>query len=198
MSMRRREGNKEQLILDAAVQVFARHGFHRAKISAIADLADVATGSIYLYYKDKEAILLTIFDRLWAALTNELHVIVQRSDIDATEKLDLVIDELFKIFIANPALATVFVNEQNQLITAKRGNVARHYNDFLDIAEEIIREGVRKGKFNPDIEIKLYRNFITGGLRSLLQLWALQPQTISLGRICQNVKYFSKYGLLTK
>lgn len=196
--MRKREGNKEQTILEAAVKVFAQHGYHRAKISSIAEHAKVATGSIYLYYRDKETILLTIFDKLWTALTNELQIIVKRNDIDPTEKLDLVIDELFKVFIANPALATVFVNEQNHLIKDKRGNVGKHYDNFLDIAEEIIREGVRKGQFNPDIEIKLFRHFITGGIRNVLRQWAQQPQALSLNRICNNVKYFSKNGLLIK
>jgi TetR/AcrR family transcriptional regulator, fatty acid metabolism regulator protein len=196
--MRKREGHKEQDILNAAVKVFAQHGYHRAKISSIAEHAKVATGSIYLYYRDKENILLAIFDKLWTSLTNELQIIVKRTDINPTEKLDLVIDELFKMFIANPDLATVFVNEQNHLIKDKRGNVAKHYDNFLNIAEEIIREGVRKGSFNPDLEVKLFRHFITGGIRSMLHQWAQQPQMLSLNRICQNVKYFCKNGLLIK
>ncbi|HVN48366.1 MAG TPA: TetR/AcrR family transcriptional regulator [Bacteroidota bacterium] len=196
--MRKREGNKEQAILDAAVKVFAQHGYHRAKISSIAEHAKVATGSIYLYYRDKENILLTIFDRFWTTLTAELHIIVKRTDIHPTEKLDLVIDAFFKMFIANSSLATVFVNEQNHLVKDKRSNVAKQFENYLDIAEEIIREGVRKGQFNPDIDIKLFRHYIIGGIRTVLQYWAQQPNTLSLDRICNNVKYFSKNGLLIK
>ena len=194
--MRKREGNKEQAILDAAVKVFAQHGYHRAKIASIADHAGVATGSVYLYYKNKEGILLTIFDRLWTELTDGLRIIVKRSDVDPSQKLDLVIDKLFDLFIANPALASVFVNEQHQLIKDKRGNIAKQYDDFLDLAEEIIREGVRKNKFNPDVDIKLFRCFITGGLRSVLLQWSEKPQTLSLNRVRQNAKYFIKHGLL--
>jgi len=100
--MRKREGNKEQAILDAAVKVFAQYGYHRAKISSVAEHADVATGSVYLYFENKESILLTIFDRLWTELTDGLRIIVKRSDIDPSQKLDLVIDKLFDLFIANP------------------------------------------------------------------------------------------------
>jgi TetR/AcrR family transcriptional regulator, fatty acid metabolism regulator protein len=178
------------------VKVFAQHGFHRAKISSIADHAGVATGSVYLYFKNKEGLLLTIFDRLWSELTDGLRVIVKRSDIDPLQKLDLVIDKLFDLFIANPALASVFVNEQHHLIKEKRGNVAKQYNDFLDLAEEIIREGVRRSMFNADVDIKLFRHFITGGLRSVLRQWSEQPQTLTLHRLRQNVKYFIKHGLL--
>ena len=194
--MRKREGNKEQAILDAAVKVFAQYGYHRAKISSIAEHAGVAIGSVYLYFENKESILLTIFDRLWTELTNGLQIIVKRSDIDPSQKLDLVIDKLFDLFIANPALASVFVNEQYHLIKDKRGNVAQQYDDFLDLAEEINREGVRKRKFNADIDIKLFRHFITGGLRSVLRQWSEQSQTLTLHRLRQNVKYFIKHGLL--
>ena len=194
--MRKREGNKEQSIHDAAVKVFAQHGYHRAKISSIADQAGVATGSVYLYYKNKEGILLAIFDRLWADLTDSLRIIVNRTDIDPAQKLDLVIDRLFDLFIANPALASVFVNEQHHLIKGKRGNVAKQYDDFLDLAEEIIREGVRKNQFNADVDIKLFRQFITGGLRSVLRQWSEHSQTLTLHRVRQNVKYFIKHGLL--
>jgi TetR/AcrR family transcriptional regulator, fatty acid metabolism regulator protein len=194
--MRRREGNKQQAILDASVKIFAQQGYQRAKITAIAEQAKVGTGSIYLYYKNKESILLAIFDKLWTDLINGLQEIVKRTDIDPMQKLDLVIDNFFGLFIANPALASVFVNEQQQLIRNRQGNVGRNYNNFLDLAEEIIREGVRKKMFNPDVDIKLFRQFITGGLRSVLQLWTQQPQSLTLNRVCQNAKYFIKHGLL--
>lgn len=194
--MRKREGNKEQAILNAAIKVFAKYGYHRAKISSIADQAGVATGSVYLYYENKEGILLTIFDRLWSELTDGLRIILKRADIDPSQKLDLVIDKLFDLFIANPALASVFVNEQHHLIKDKRGGVAKQYDDFLDLAEEIIREGVRKKMFNADVNIKLFRHFITGGIRSVLRQWSQHSQSLTLQQLRQNVKYFIKHGLL--
>jgi TetR/AcrR family fatty acid metabolism transcriptional regulator len=107
-----------------------------------------------------------------------------------------VIDHFFDIFIKNPSLASVFVNEQHHLIKEKRGNVAEHYNDFLDLAEEIIREGVQRKIFNPDVDIKLFRQFITGGLRSVLSHWSQQSHSLPLQRVRQNVKFFIKHGLL--
>ena len=194
--MRRREGNKDKAILDAAILTFAKHGYHKAKISSVAETAGVAVGSVYLYYDNKESILLTIFDTLWGELTQQLRLIVQRSDVDATMKLDLVIDALFDMFEANPALASVFVNEQHHLIKEKRGNVAKHYDEFLDLAEEIIREGIKQNKFDPELDIKLFRHFITGGIRSVLQLWSQTSHTFSLNRVRHNVKFFIKHGLM--
>ena len=194
--MRKREGNKEKAILDAAVKIFAQHGYHRTKVSSIAKEAEIATGSVYLYFKNKETILLTIFEQLWIELTDNLRRTVKQTDIDPSKKLDLVIDHFFDIFIKNPSLASVFVNEQQHLIKDKRGNIAKHYNDFLDLAEEIIREGVQKKIFNPEVDIKLFRQFITGGLRSVLRLWSQQSHSLSLQRVRQNVKFFIKHGLL--
>jgi TetR/AcrR family transcriptional regulator, fatty acid metabolism regulator protein len=194
--MRRREGDKEKAILEAAVKIFAQRGYHKAKISSVAEQAGIATGSIYLYFDNKEAILLTILDRLWIELTDSLQKIVKQTDIDPLKKLDLVIDKFFSNFITNPSLATVFVNEQQHLMKSRRGNIAKHYDDFFNLAEEIIREGVQKKVFNPDIDIKLFRQFIIGGMRSLLLLWSQQSQSLQLQHVQQNMKFFIKHGLL--
>jgi TetR/AcrR family transcriptional regulator, fatty acid metabolism regulator protein len=194
--MRKREGNKEKAIIEAAIKIFAQQGYHKAKISSIAEQAGIATGSVYLYFKNKEFILLTIFDQLWMGLTDNLQNIVRQTNIDPSTKLDLVIDQFFHNFITNPSLASVFVNEQYHLIKNRRGNVAKHYNDFLDLAEEIIREGVQKKVFNPDVDIKLFRHFITGGLRSVLSHWSQYSHSLPLQRVQQNAKFFIKHGLL--
>ena len=194
--MRKKEGNKEQSILDAAVKVFAQCGYHQAKVTAIAEGAGVATGSVYLYYENKEALLLTIFDQLWSNYTEALRKTVRRSDLKPTEKVDAIIDHLFNLFIKNPSLALVFVNEHHHLIRDKRGNIVKHYENFLDLAEEIYREGKQTQQFSPDVDIKIFRDFITGGLRSVLRQWAQRPQTLSLDRIRDNVKRFIKYGVV--
>jgi TetR/AcrR family fatty acid metabolism transcriptional regulator len=193
--MRKREGNKEKDILVAAVKVFAENGYHRSKVTAIAEAAGVATGSVYLYYPNKESILLKIFERLWADYTHALQETVKRSDLEPTEKLDLVIDHLFDLFVANPALAVVFVNEHPFLINNKKGNIAKYFDNFLDLAEEIIHEGVKKKVFNPDVDVKIYRHFITGGIRSVLLYWAESAPATSLDLIRLNVKYFLRNGL---
>jgi TetR/AcrR family fatty acid metabolism transcriptional regulator len=194
--MRRKEGNKEQAILDAAVKVFAQNGYHDAKIARIAEEAGVAIGSIYLYFENKEAIILAIFDRLWSRLSEGLGTTTRRTDLSPTQKLDAVIDLMFDLFIMNPSLAAVFVNEQHHLIQSRKGNVSRQFDHFLDVSEEIIREGVRKKQFNPNLDLKLFRHFIVGGMRSLLRQWSVQPSVYPLNRIRQNIKFFIKNGVL--
>ncbi len=196
--MRRKEGKKEQAILDAAVRVFSERGYHNAKIATIADRAGVATGSVYLYYRNKEALLLAIFDHIWGRLATGLAAAIKRTDLTPVQKLETAIDLMFELFILNPALATVFVNEQNFLIRNKKGSVMKQYDHYLDLAEEVIREGVRKKFFDPSLDLKLIRHFITGGLRSLLQQWTVQPSAFPLNRIRQHVKTFVKSGVLAR
>ena len=131
-------------------------------------------------------------------MTQTMRATIRRADIDPSTKLDLVVDQLFNMFIANPALAAVFVNEQHQLIQDKRGNVAKHYDDFFDLGEDIIREGIRKKMFTADVDVKLFRYFIIGGIREVLRQWSQQAQTFPLDRVRQNVKHFLKQGLLPK
>lgn len=194
--MRLREGNKGNDILIAAIKVFAESGYHNAKIHKIAELAGVATGSIYVYYKNKETILLKIFEQLWERLYNELNIISRRSDINSVEKFDAMIDLLFDVFIQDPPLAVVFVNEQNYLIQKRPKEFTPYYSRFLDLGENIVVEGINNNVFNNDIDVKIIRSFIFGGLRHLLHQWAQNPQEFPLDSIRYNVKYFSKQGLL--
>lgn len=193
--MRIKEGNKEADILQAAIEVFAKYGFHEAKISKIAELAGVSAGSIYVYYKNKEDLLHEIFKGLWNKLYHELKVIVDRSDLNAVEKFDSLIDLLFDNFIENPSLALVFVNEQIQIQRSNRKNIL--YSDkFLELGEIIVKEGINSKLFNPNIDITILRLYIFGGLRHLLHQWANYPKEFPLNIIRNNVKFISKHGLL--
>lgn len=194
--MRTKEGNKDIAILEASIRVFAQYGYHDSKMHKIAEEAGVAIGSIYLYYKNKETILLKIFSQLWERLFNEFKSTAQRTDIQADGKFDAMIDLLFDVFIKDPALALVFVNEQSQLIQRQGKDFTGYYEKFLNLGEEIVREGCRQKIFNPEIDIKIVRTFIFGGLRELLHQWASSPKTYSLISIRRNVKYLTKHGLL--
>src|SRR4029077_18593957 len=74
---RRRTDDKRQRILQAAVKVFARKGYHGAKVSEIARRADVADGTIYLYFRNKEDILVSLFDEVMAEqLESKRHEVI--------------------------------------------------------------------------------------------------------------------------
>ncbi|MEJ5263002.1 MAG: TetR/AcrR family transcriptional regulator, partial [Ignavibacterium sp.] len=142
--MRKKEGNKEQDIINAAIEVFAKQGYHEAKISEIAAIANVATGSVYLYFESKEDLLVKIFSGLWMKLISLVKSIYDRDDLSSIEKLDGFIDIVFDVFTANSKLALLFVKEQPHFLQDKDNKLNILYNNFLEIGEKIIDEGVNK------------------------------------------------------
>lgn len=193
--MRTREGNKKQDILDAAIQVFAESGYYNAKISRIAETAGVATGSVYLYFHNKEDILFTLFDRIWLELSEQLQVIVDRQDITPEQKLDGLIDMVFGVLTNNPSLAIVFVNEQSHLIQKGVGDFNVYYENFLDLGEKVLQEGMDSGEFSPEINLKIIRLFTFGGMHHLIQKWAQSPDSYPVEVMRQQVKSLIKKGI---
>ncbi len=194
--MRTKEGNKEKDILEAAVKVFAEYGYHKAKISKVAEVANVATGSVYVYFRNKEDILLKIFDNLWDQLFREFGNIADHIMMSPVQKLETMIDMVFNLFQANPSLAMVFVNEQNYLMMANQNEFTDKYLRFLDAGVRVLKEGIREKVFSPDIDPNIFKYFIFGAIRSLLLRWANDPRNFPIDKIRRNVKSLLKNGIL--
>jgi hypothetical protein len=105
------------------------------------------------------------------------------------------VDLLFDTFASNPSLAIVFVNEQQEVQRAGKGDYSAYYTDFLDRAEQVIVDGIRTGEFHNGFDVSLLRSFVLGGLRRLLHEWAEHPEVIKLDRIRADVKTFLRHGL---
>jgi TetR/AcrR family fatty acid metabolism transcriptional regulator len=193
--MRRKEGNKEQDIISAAIEIFAKDGYHEAKISTIADRANVATGSVYLYFNSKEDLLVKIFFDLWIKLISLVKTINDRDDLTSIEKLEGFVDTVFDVFTANPKLALLFVKEQPHFLQDKNNKLNELYNNFLEIGEKILESGVNDNSFNKNLDKKITKNFIYGGVRHLLHLWALNPNEFPLNKVRQDIKYIVKKGI---
>jgi TetR/AcrR family fatty acid metabolism transcriptional regulator len=193
--MRIKEGNKEKDILEAAIKVFAEFGYHRSKIAKIAEVANVATGSVYVYYKNKEDILQKIFETVWRRLYLDSVDMYKNQSLSPIEKLDGIIDMIFDLFSANSSLALVFVNEQNHLQHTSSGSFTEYYEKFFEQGELIVKEGINENVFTGTINVKIFRQYIFGGIRHLLNNWAYQPELYPINRIRQNVKYFIKNGI---
>jgi len=193
--MRNKEGNKEADILEAAIKVFAKFGYHNSRISQIAKEAGIASGSVYLYYKNKEEVLASIFKNVWQQLFNEITQIYNRKDLSSIVKLEYLIDLIFDIFSANPSLAIVFVNEQIHL-HKESSLFVKYYDEFFKKGEQIIEEGIKSGSINPNINVKTFKFFLLGGMRYLLENWAKDVKNFPLTTLRQNVKLIIKKGIL--
>ncbi|MBN2572480.1 MAG: TetR/AcrR family transcriptional regulator [Ignavibacteriales bacterium] len=196
--MRHKEGNKEKDIIEAAIKCFAKKGYHHSKIIDIAKIANVAVGSIYVYYNNKEDILIKIFNNLWERLYFKITNIEKNSRLTPVEKIDTMIEDIFDAFIENPNLAIVFVNEQQYLLKLSSTLSNNFHKKYLDVGEIFIKEGIQQNIFSSEINSNIFRIFILGAIRNLLRYWADTPVKISLAKIKENVTYLIRNGILKK
>lgn len=192
--MRKKEGNKEQDILDASVRVFSGVGYSAAKLHMIADEAGIASGTIYLYFKNKEDILLRIFEFVWEKMFLSIEKI-NNNEKDPVRKFHLMIDNVFEMFNTDPSLATVFVNEQHHIMKRTNKLVMNNYRKTLGICEKVLSEGIVCGVFKKETDPIIFSTFFLGGIRYVLQQWAQDQKKFSLTKIRETIKNLVLLGI---
>jgi TetR/AcrR family transcriptional regulator, fatty acid metabolism regulator protein len=191
--MKRIEFNSEPEIMESAIKVFAEQGFHNSSMRNIAGAAGISLNDLYSKFENEGVILSKIFENIWEHLYRQISFL-KGKDISPIEKINFLIDYFFDIFSANPKLAIVFVN--NQINIPKSYHLwIKYYNQFLDSGEEILKDGKQNGLINKDIDIKIFRYFLFGGIRYLLDIWAKNPNSIQSSMLRQNVKQIIKRGI---
>jgi TetR/AcrR family fatty acid metabolism transcriptional regulator len=169
--MRKKEGDKQTAILDAAVQVFQREGFAGAQVAAVAVEAGIATGSVYLYFKGKDAILDGVFERFWCKVLERIE------GLPATEPKDQLADQLGAFFDSlseDRALAEVYLHEHHSFLARKSGVGFDAFARCVSLGEEVFSRGVKSGQFDKGISVSLGRAFVFGGVRASLEFWLSQ------------------------
>jgi len=161
---------KRRLILDAAVRVFARKGYHSSRVGDIAEEAGVAHGLLYHYFESKEQLLETVFRETWSALL-EAFARVAESDDQAPEQLRQVAAILLRSWRRDPDLVRVLVREvgRSQTLPARVEEVGAV---FLAI-EGIVERGQAAGDLRGDVEPRLVSWIFYGAIEEILTGWVL-------------------------
>jgi AcrR family transcriptional regulator len=162
--------DKRTLILDAAIRVFAEHGYHGARVGDIAEDAGVAHGLLYHYFASKDEVLRTIFVENWGELIGRFRA-VEDADESASEKLEGIAKILLRTWRNDPALVTVMVREvaRSQQLQAQVTEV----REAFAIVERVIEEGQAQGTFRADVDAQLASWIFYGGLEEVLTGWVL-------------------------
>jgi TetR/AcrR family transcriptional regulator, fatty acid metabolism regulator protein len=169
--------DKRRLILDAAVRVFARQGFHACRVSDIADEAGVAYGLVYHYFASKDEVLDTLFLERWNVML-ELIREVDAEPIPVREKLGAIASFIIDSYRHDPDLMKVIIVE----VTRAANSFGQTHLDEIRTAYELIGEIVEKaqaeGSFKPEIEARFAAMAFYGVIEQLLTGWifALRPQ----------------------
>ena len=161
---------KRRLILDAAVRVFARNGFHGSRVGDIAEEAGVAHGLLYHYFSSKDEVLQTVFRENWSELLQRFEQ-VAASDEPADEKLLGIVKILLRTWRNDPDLVTVMVRE-----VGRSAHLASQVDDIgkgFAVIQQVIEQGQAEGVFREDLDARLASWVVYGGLEEILTGWVM-------------------------
>ncbi|HET9094119.1 MAG TPA: TetR/AcrR family transcriptional regulator [Solirubrobacteraceae bacterium] len=162
--------DKRRVILDAAVRVFARQGFHTCRVSDIADEAGVAYGLVYHYFPSKEAILDTLFLERWDVMLEEIAA-AERSDRPPREQLQAIASFIIESYRHDPDLMKVIVVE----VTRAANTFGRtHVGKIMQAHEgigRIVAQAQRDGVFRSDIDSAFAAQAFYGLIEQVLTQW---------------------------
>lgn len=181
-SKRRRPGDKRDRILEAAVKVFAKNGFHATRVSEVAKAAGVADGTIYLYFKSKEELLVSLFEdrveKLLAFMREELP-----KQPNAPARLRAVIDMQLGLLEGERELAEVITVILRQSTRLMKEFAAPRFTAYLDAIARIVSEGQAAGDFRKDVSPHVAARAVFGALDGIALTWALgRAERGALGR----------------
>ena len=174
-----RNADKYQRILEAAAAVFAEKGFFTSRVADIADRADVADGTVYLYFKNKEEILMTVINTAFAGFMSLAQTELKKLP-DPAERLRRLAALHLDAMGSNRNLAVVFQMEMRQSTRFLSEFSHHHMIEYLQLVREAIREGQASGIFRREMSDKYAANCFFGALDEMVTSWVLSGHEFSL------------------
>jgi len=181
-----RNADKYQRILDAAVAVFAEKGFFTARVSDIADRASVADGTVYLYFKNKEEILMTAINTAFDAFMRHARTELAKL-ADPAERLRRLAYLHLEALGSNRDLAVVFQMELRQSTRFLTEFSHHHMIEYLTLARTAITDGQASGVFRPEMPAKVAANCFFGALDEMVTSWVLNEHQYRLANVADTV-----------
>lgn len=190
----KRNKPKYKQIIDAAVIAIAENGYHQAQVSKIAKQAGVADGTIYLYFKNKEDILISVFEEKMSLFVDNLRDII-KGDYSAKQKLEKMIENHFVVLANDRHLATVTQLELRQSNKEIRLKINTILKEYLSLLDQIIIEGMENGEFDPALDLRITRQMIFGTVDEISTTWVMTDYKYDLIAGADKVKYVILKGL---
>jgi TetR/AcrR family fatty acid metabolism transcriptional regulator len=169
------QSDKYQKIIQAATHVFASKGFYNSKVSDIAREADVADGTIYLYFKNKDDILISIFEYSMDTFIGAVEKTLEGIQ-DPIEKLHRFIFLHLELVQNNQDVAQVLQIELRQSSKFMKEYAATKFLDYLNIISKILEEGQESGVFKKEINPMIVKRAIFGAVDEMALEWVLMKK----------------------
>ncbi len=174
-----RNGGKYQRILDAAIEVIAQHGYASSRVSDIASRARVADGTIYLYFQNKEELLMEAINTAFAGFLTRARTELQQL-YDPRERLRRLAFLHLSMLGGDRDLAVVFQTELRHSAKFLAQFSTKHLVDYFELIRHEVREGQRLGLFRPGLSDKIAANCFFGALDEMVTSWVLSDHDYPL------------------
>jgi TetR/AcrR family transcriptional regulator, fatty acid metabolism regulator protein len=175
--------NKRERILDAAVKVFAAEGFYAAKVSQIAAEAGVADGTIYLYFKSKDELLINLFEDRMERVLGTLRAALAGSGPSAVDRLRRVIELHLDLIEQNPAMGEVITVELRQSAKFIREYDNPKFAEFLRLIAGAIADGQARGELRAELDPQLTARALFGALDEIALSWIVRAEGKARGNL---------------
>lgn len=192
-----RKAEKRHAILEGAVRVFAEKGFFNATVAEIARAAGVADGTIYLYFKSKDDLLLSVFDEKMQELGAAARQATEGLGT-ASEALRRMAELHLSAVQKDPAVAAVLIVELRQSAAFVRDAEKRALAEYLELFAAQVRRGQASGEFRPDVHPAAVKRALFGALDEIALGWLLARHKFDLTRTAREVAEMFVQGLLAR
>src|SRR5918997_1757519 len=162
--------DKRRIILDAAIRVLAREGFHTARVSDIADEAGVAYGLVYHYFGSKDEVLDTLFLERWNVLLGAIAE-VDRSEAEPRDKLLQITGFIVDSYRHDPDLMKVIIVEVTRAANSFGARHLAKIREAYDLIADIVDDAQDEGKFRTDIAPQFAALAFYGAIEQVLTGW---------------------------
>ncbi|WP_047150559.1 TetR/AcrR family transcriptional regulator [Aneurinibacillus tyrosinisolvens] len=194
--MAKRTGEKYQAIIEAAVKVIARHGYHQAQVSKIAKEAAVADGTIYLYFESKDDVLISLFKEKMGSFIEAGRERIEKHPRAEDRLRDLIYMHLWQLS-KDKNLAIVTQIELRQSNPTVREGINRVLKGYLNLIDEVILLGKEQGIFRKEVEHPVARKMIFGTLDEAVTSWIMNDRTYDLVSLVDPIHNLFLNGLKT-
>jgi TetR/AcrR family transcriptional regulator, fatty acid metabolism regulator protein len=162
--------DKRRQLLDAAVRVFARKGFHASRVGDIAEEAGVAHGLLYHYFKSKDQVLEAVFHENWSVLLARI-ASVEETDEPAADQLRHIAAIVLRTWLHLPDVVRVVIQEFGR--SPELAERLAELTQPIDAIQRVITRGIERGEFRQDVDPRFAAAVVYGSIDELLTAWVL-------------------------
>ncbi len=184
--------DKRRQLLDAAVRVFARKGYHASRVGDIALEAGVAHGLLYHYFASKDEVLEAVFRENWSVLQARI-ASVEETDEPAADQLRHISAIVLRTWLHLPDVVRVVIREfgRSPELAERIGELAQP----IDVIQRVIARGIERGEFRKDIDSRVAATVVYGSIDELLTAWVLDRLPAGEGDVAAAEKTFFEITL---